>query len=105
MVNAWRQPSSLWDWELWAPLAPLYEAGQYVELARRLGELVAVNQQYPMLFFNLACCESLSGRTPQAIDHLRHAIAMSEEFRSAARTDADLDPIRAEPAFQQLVTA
>ena len=28
-------------WELWAPLAPLYEAGEYAEVADRLGALVA----------------------------------------------------------------
>ena len=90
-------------WELWAPLAPLYFAGQYAEVADRLGDLVADSQQYPMLFFNLACCESLSGRTSDALDHLRHAVEMAEEFRQSARDDSDLDPIRDEPAFKQLI--
>jgi hypothetical protein len=90
-------------WELWAPLAPLYQAGQQAEVADRLAELVAESPQYPMLFFNLACCESQCGRTSQALEHLRHAVEMSEEFRGTARDDSDLDPIRDEPAFQQLV--
>lgn len=90
-------------WELWAPLAPLYQAGEYAEVADRLRDVVTAAPQYPMLFFNLACCESLSGRTSDALEHLRHAIEMSEEFRDSARDDSDLDPIRAEPAFQQLV--
>jgi hypothetical protein len=90
-------------WELWAPLAPLYQAGEYAEVANRLGTLVAATPQYPMLFFNLACCESLAGRTSDALDHLRHAIEMSEEFRHSARDDSDLDPIRGEPAFKQLI--
>ena len=90
-------------WELWAPLAPLYFAGEYAEVADRLGAVVAASPQYPMLFFNLACCESRRGRTRHALDHLRHAIEMSEEFRASAKTDSDLDPIRNEPAFQQLI--
>jgi hypothetical protein len=90
-------------WELWAPLAPRYFAGEHAAVADRLRELVAASPQYPMLFFNLACCESQCGRTNAAIDHLRRAIEMSEEFRAAAKTDSDLDPIRAEPAFKQLV--
>ena len=90
-------------WELWAPLAPLYGAGRYAEVADRLSALVEASPQYPMLFFNLACCESQCGRTGDALDHLRHAIDMSEEFRATARTDSDLDPIRDEPAFRQLV--
>jgi hypothetical protein len=90
-------------WELWAPLAPLYQAGRHAEVADRLAALVADSPQYPMLFFNLACCESQCGRTSEALDHLRQAVEMSEEFRGSARDDSDLDPIRDEPAFQQLI--
>jgi hypothetical protein len=90
-------------WELWAPLAPLYQAGEYAEVADRLTAVVAAAPQYPMLFFNLACCESLSGRTSDALDHLRHATEMSEEFRASAKSDSDLDPIRNEPAFKELI--
>jgi tetratricopeptide (TPR) repeat protein len=90
-------------WELWAPLVPLYEAGEYAEVADRLRVLVDASPQYPMLFFNLACCESLSGRTTDALDHLRQAIEMSEEFRASAKDDSDLDPIRGELSFEQLI--
>jgi mannose-6-phosphate isomerase-like protein (cupin superfamily) len=90
-------------WELWAPLAPLYQAGEYAEVATRLAALVLANPHYPMLFFNLACCESQCGRTRDALDHLQHAIEMSEEFRESARSDSDLDPIRDEPGFKELI--
>jgi tetratricopeptide (TPR) repeat protein len=90
-------------WELWAPLAPLYRAGEYTEIADRLGTLVGANPQYPLLFFNLACCESRCGRTREALEHLRHAVEMSEEFREHACDDSDLDPIRDEPGFQLLI--
>jgi hypothetical protein len=90
-------------WELWAPLAPLYQAGAYLAVADRLQALVAANPQYPMLVFNLACCECQSGRTTAALDHLRQAIDMSEEFRETAKNDSDLDPMRNEREFQQLV--
>jgi hypothetical protein len=43
------------------------------------------------------------GQTSDALDHLRHAIEMSAEFRDNARNDSDLDPIRDEAAFKQLV--
>jgi hypothetical protein len=91
-------------WELWAPLAPLYGAGNYAEVADRLGAVVAANPQYPMLFFNLACCESRCGRTTGALAHVRQAIEMSEEFRAAAKVDPDLDAIRDDPAFKQLIS-
>lgn len=91
-------------WELWAPLASRYAAGEYAEVADRLRVLIAAAPQYPMLFFNLACCESLCGRTSDALDHLRYAIEMADEFRDSAKDDSDLDPIRDEPAFKQLVS-
>ena len=89
--------------ELWAPVAPLYGAGEYAEVADRLAAVVEASPQYPMLFFNLACCESLSGRTRDALEHLERAVEMSEEFRESARTDPDLDPIRDEPDFKRLI--
>jgi hypothetical protein len=66
--------------------------------------VVETQPEYPMLFFNLACCESQCGRTHAALNHLRHALTMSEEFRESARNDSDLDPIRDTPGFEQLVT-
>ena len=91
-------------WELWAPLVPLYDSGQHAELASRLTEVIAANPQYPMLVYNLACCESLSGRTADAIGHLRQAVEAAEKFRADAQGDSDLDPIRDEPAFKALMS-
>jgi hypothetical protein len=90
-------------WELWAPLAPRYQAGEHAEVADDLVDLVTAHPQYPMLLFNLACCESQCGRTTEALEHLRRAIEMSAEFRTSAREDPDLDPIRNEPAFTHLI--
>ncbi|HEY3088299.1 MAG TPA: hypothetical protein VGJ59_09570 [Jatrophihabitantaceae bacterium] len=90
-------------WELWAPLAPLYESGKHAEVADRLGVLVEAHPQYALLFYNLACCESLAGRTTAALEHLRRAIDMSEEFRGHAKLDSDLDAIRNQRAFGQLI--
>jgi hypothetical protein len=90
-------------WELWGPIRPFYEAGEYAEAADRARLLVEAHPQYAGLFYNLACCESLAGRTADAVDHLRHAIEMSERFREYAKADSDFDPIREEPAFSRLI--
>jgi tetratricopeptide (TPR) repeat protein len=89
--------------EVWAPIHPLYQAGQYAEAADRGRELVEANPEYAGAFYNLACCESLAGRTGDAIEHLRLAIDRAERFRSFAAGDSDFDPIRDEPAFKELV--
>jgi tetratricopeptide (TPR) repeat protein len=90
-------------WELWAPLRALYQAGEYAEAADRGRELAEAHPEYSALFYNLACCESLAGRTTDAIEHLRRSIEMSGHVRAFAKDDSDFDPIRADPAFEELV--
>ena len=89
-------------WELWTPLASLYNAGKCAEVAERLRVVVEEHPQYALLFYNLACCESRTGRTADALDHLRQAIALSDEFRGFAKDDPDFAPIRDDPGFKEL---
>lgn len=90
-------------YELWAQVSPLYEAGDYAAAADLARELIEPHPEYVAAYYNLACVESLAGRTADAIAHLRLAIERAERFRAYARDDADFDPIRAEPAFRELV--
>jgi tetratricopeptide (TPR) repeat protein len=90
-------------WEIWAPAHPLYEAGDYAGAADRGRELVEAHPEYAGPLYNLACCESLAGRTAEALAHLRLAVERSDRFRSLAAEDSDFDPIRDEPAFKELV--
>jgi tetratricopeptide (TPR) repeat protein len=90
-------------WEIWSQVSPLYEAGRYADAADRGRELIEAHPEYAEPLYNLACCESLAGRTTDAIEHLRQAIDRSERLRSFAREDSDLDPVRDEPAFKELV--
>jgi tetratricopeptide (TPR) repeat protein len=90
-------------WELFAPVRPLYQAGSFEEAADRGRELLEGDPPYAYLFYNVACCESLAGRKDDAIAHLRRAIELSGEARSFARADSDLDPIRADPRFTELL--
>ncbi len=92
-------------WELWHPLRRLYEAGDYAEVVARGRAALEAGPQYGLLFYNVACCESLTGETTEALEHLRRAIELSEQFRDYAKNDSDLDAIRGEPAFQQLVAS
>ncbi len=71
---------------------------------RRTGSAFGVRPaSAPIRCYNVACCESLAGRTEAAIDHLRHAIGMGEFAAEMAKQDSDFDPIRDQPAFQDLV--
>jgi tetratricopeptide (TPR) repeat protein len=90
-------------WELFAPVRPLYDAGKYDEAADRGRELLKGDPPYGILFYNVACCESLAGRKDDAIAHLRRAIELSDQARSVATSDSDFDPIRADPRFTEVV--
>ena len=87
------------------PTGALYQAGEYAEAADRGRELVEAHPEYAGLFYNLACCESLAGRTNDAIEHLRRSVEMSERSREYAKGDSDFDPIRDEPAFKELIAS
>ena len=89
--------------ELWAPLGQLYDAGKYAEAADRGRELIKAHPEYHLLLYNVACCESLAGRTADATEHLRAAIERSSNNASLAAKDSDFDPIRDDPAFKELV--
>jgi hypothetical protein len=87
----------------WDHGQPLYEAGKYSEAADKALELIEARSDQPYLFYNLACCESLAGRTADAIEHLRTATEMWEDCRATAQDDPDFDSIRDLPAFHELV--
>jgi hypothetical protein len=88
--------------QAWAPVQPLYEAGRYAEAADR-GREVLEAVPHPRVFYNVACCESLAGRTDDAVEHLRQAIEGWEGCRELAKQDSDFDAIRGEAAFQDLM--
>jgi hypothetical protein len=89
--------------ELWAPVRPLYDAGKYAEAADAGRELIDAHPGLAYLHYQVACCESLAGRTDDAVEHLRQAIDRWEGCREMAKGDSDFDPIRSEPAFMELV--
>jgi tetratricopeptide (TPR) repeat protein len=90
-------------WELWSPLQQLYDDGAYAEAADRARAVAEAHPQYGGLYYNLACCESLAGRTSAAVDDLRRAIESAERFRGYAGEDSDFDPIREDAAFKELM--
>jgi hypothetical protein len=89
--------------ELWDSVRPLYNSGRFAEAADRGRELIEARPDQAYLLYNVACCESLAGRTADAIEHLGQAIGMWAGCRDMAKDDSDFDPIRGESAFQELI--
>jgi len=58
---------------------------------------------HPRVFYTVACCESLAGRTADAVDHLRQAIDLWRAFgRWRSRTPTSTHS-GDEPAFEALI--
>jgi mannose-6-phosphate isomerase-like protein (cupin superfamily) len=55
------------------------------------------------IVFNIACNEALLGRTDSAIEHLKAAIEADGRAAELARSDTDLDSLREDPRFKELV--
>jgi hypothetical protein len=51
----------------------------------------------------MAVALGMRGRTAEALDHLRHAIAINPENRALARQDPDLDVIRGDSSFRSVL--
>jgi hypothetical protein len=98
------QPYHRGGWEVWAPFHPQYEAGEYGAVIERARETVEASG-YAAPLYNLACCEALASRKEDAIEHLRVAFERRPSLRDLAKEDTDLDPLRDEPAFRELVEA
>ena len=90
--------------EVWAPFQTLYVEGKYAEAADQAREPIEAHPQYAGAYYNLACCEALAGRKEDALRHLHHAFDRAgDRARAWAKDDSDLDSLRAEPEFQQLL--
>jgi hypothetical protein len=99
------RPGEAWapdGWELWMPVAPLYNDGRYAEAADRSRELVDAHPGLPMLPYMLACSELKAGRRAEALDALRAAV-VTPRMRVIAGKDPELDPLRDDPAFIELL--
>ena len=90
---------------LWDEVKPLVAEGRYAEAADRGNGLIDAYPGLGYLYYNTACCESLAGRSGDAVEHLRRAIELWEGCRAMARDDSDFDPIRGETTFAELTRA
>ena len=96
---AWRPTPG----EAMSEFFPQYEAKDY-EAALRVAEQVLDEYEgNGLAHYNIACMQSLLGRSDEAIDHLRAALDANPELLENAQKDEDFAPIRDDPRFAELV--
>ncbi len=93
-------------WELFAPLFPLFESGDFEEGADRAEALLADDPSCgAAVYYNTACFESRAGRIDAAIAHLRRAVELAPSMAELARDDEDFAALRENPAFGEIIAS
>ena len=90
-------------WEQSARALRHWATGDFEEAVAELSALKDQHPEEPGLVYNLACAESRSGQTDEALAHLREAVELNDDFRELAEKDEDFDPIREDPRFASAV--
>jgi uncharacterized Ntn-hydrolase superfamily protein len=89
-----RRLLGIWSaWEAMRRANLLYEEQAYEAAADAMRDALARGEE-PMLLYNLACYESLAGRSGDALTHLRRAVELDASYLALAQADSDFDPIR-----------
>ena len=70
-----------------------------------MAQLIAEKPDHWPTSYNAGCFEALAGNADAAFEHLRRATELDTEGQSAGyfREDTDLDPVRDDPRFQELL--
>ena len=90
-------------WEHSAVAAAEYRRGDFAAAVTLLRKADSEHPDVVGVVYNLACCEALSGRCEEALEHLRRAVELEPRMAAHARSDADLDSIRDDPRFAAVV--
>jgi tetratricopeptide (TPR) repeat protein len=92
------------QWERSAPALQFFASKEYDKAVAVLEEAIAEDPNDGVALYNLACAESMRGRTDEALGYLRRSLEtdQAERLRGLAKTDTDLDPIRDEAEFKEL---
>jgi tetratricopeptide (TPR) repeat protein len=83
--------------------ATLAKLGRKEEAIREGGTALELSPGDPMMLYNCSCLYARLGEKDRALDTLERAIGMGYENFRWMQHDPDLDKLRPEPRFQQLL--
>jgi len=86
-----------WEWS--SDAFQYFESGEPERAYELLAAADTAHPDSPSVLYNLACAEALTGRSEEAVDHLRRAGQLYEPFAEIARDDSDFDSIRDHPGY------
>ena len=74
-------------------------AGDFDAYADELTDALQRRPDHPATLYNLACAESLAGRSDAALEHLRRALELRPEWTEMATADDDLAALHELPGW------
>lgn len=92
-------------WETNRDVFAALDAGRPEEAKRILFDALDRYENRSTLYYNLACAEALLGEADAALEHLELALRSRPALGDLARDDADLESIRDDPRFAEIVAA
>ena len=92
-------------WEANRDVFAALDAGRPEEAKRILFDALDRYENRSTLYYNLACAEALLGETDAALEHLELALRSRPALADLARDDGDLESIRDDPRFAEIVAA
>lgn len=92
-------------WDSFAVAWTQLQAGRYDDARAIMKQLIAEKPGYWATHYNAGCFEAQAGNADAAFEHLHQAKELDADGASAQyfREDSDLDPIREDPRFQELL--
>jgi hypothetical protein len=86
-----------------ADFFPRYREKDYAGALAACRAGLETHPHNPLVLYNVACLEALVGNTDAAWEPLREALESRPAFKELAAKDTDLDALRGDPRFQQLL--
>jgi hypothetical protein len=99
------RPFNAGGWDSFAVADAYRQSGRLDEGRTIMAQLIAAKPDYWPVHYNAGCYDALAGDKDAAFAHLRRAQELDAEGDSAPyfREDSDLDPLRDDPRFQELL--
>jgi tetratricopeptide (TPR) repeat protein len=89
--------------EFWFVAEAPYNEGDYDRAIEIVTQGLEHWPEHATMLYQLSCYQALAGRSEEAIGYFERAVARSPDLADWARGDSDLDSIREDPRFKQLV--
>jgi uncharacterized Ntn-hydrolase superfamily protein len=90
-------------WDALRRASAHHEPGRHEQGVAVLTEALARFGDDPALLYDLACFESLSGRTEEALVHVRRALELDPALRASVAADSDFAALAGDERFRALL--